>query len=238
MKNVAHLTSTGGQELYLEPSALQREFYPFFERSVDRIRAGLFDAIVIDGQPGSGKTQFSTGLSRLLNSEGIPFSRVGTDDDTLPRNERGSREVFDYHPGEVVEEALRTRCLGGGDLSFDRYSNKTGKQDEPTTIHIHSPNDGVLLVEGVRSIEHVQRFVGTLREDVESRILYVLLDEPSAVANRRRMERDIRIKGLSEEEAMSRVRDQEHSIKAYYKDLEKELRPMNQRVISRNHLSQ
>ncbi len=225
MKNVAHLISQGRQELWLPPRALQQEFHPFFEQTVERMRGKLIDTVVIDGRPGAGKTQFSVGLSRFFDEAGVPFSKVSTDDDTLPRAERNGHELIDFHPGGVVREALSVRHGGGGLMSYDRYSGKSGKIDDPTQVEIHRPGEGVLLVEGVRSIEHVQQAVGSLRSEVESRVLYVLLDEPAAIANKRRAQRDVQIKGLSEEEAHRRLKTQERMIKAYYGDLERELRP-------------
>jgi len=236
MRHVARLTSEGNQYLWLPPKALQKEFYPFFEHVVARMRAGLTDTVVVDGRPGAGKTQFSIGLSRFFDEQGIPFARVSTDDDTIPRDERNGKELFEFHPGEVVTEAIKARCKGGATLSFDRYNNATGRRDLPTRRVIPATENGALLVEGVSSIEHVRHFMSHLRSETEDRILYVLLDEPSAVANRRRIERDINVKEFPLKEASRRVRVQESSIVAYYDDLIKDFRKISHSTICRGDI--
>ncbi|MDH5596591.1 MAG: hypothetical protein OEY44_00680 [Candidatus Peregrinibacteria bacterium] len=194
-----------------------------FELTVGRIRAGLIDTVVIDGQPGAGKTQFSIGFSELLRQSDIPFLRVGTDDDCLPRSERGDLELTDYHPGALLKEAVSARHLGGGSIHYDRYRSSTGEADDPTRLHVPEAGGGILLIEGVRAIEHTRQALGQLTLENQARAQYILLNETSDVASQRRIQRDIQVKGLPYHEAARRVFEQQRSINSYYSDLSRDL---------------
>ncbi len=182
--------------------------------------------IAIDGPPGSGKTTFADCITYQLKDRGVQYEIVSTDDDVLPRHSRKDLEVVEYHPGELAKEAVlahfNARFSNGTSFSAPVYSSKTGEHSDQKSFNI--PNQkGVLLVEGLRSIEYVLEVLGP-RVNTLDQILLVLMDSAFEQSEVRRLHRDTTQKGLSPEEVATRILTQRSTLLNYFIYLRKALR--------------
>lgn len=192
---------------------------------VPQLLSELPHIIAIDGPPGSGKTTMTEKLAAVLQAKGIPYEIVSTDHDVLPRDARAGKEIVDYHPGEIVRSAIDVHLdphfKNGTSFSTPVYRTSSGKHDGEKTFHI--PNQrGVLLVEGVRSIEHLLSVYGTRIQTLE-RILLILMSGSHEQYEHRRLQRDITQKGLSREEVQRRIETQRTTLADYYAELQRDL---------------
>lgn len=185
--------------------------------------------VVLDGQPGIGKTTLAKGLSYGLNGD-VRHALVGMDMDVLSRKERGDKEIVMCHPGEIVREAVRRHLGQGGELDAMVHSSLTGTRDIERKLIVPGVNNGILIVEGVGAILAVREELGRLGVGL-NRVVEVLLTGPQESIEARRQERDIQSKGLPEAEAERRVRDQRATLEAFYRDLSEEMKSTRGREV-------
>lgn len=190
---------------------------------VQEIRRKYLHTVVIEGPPGVGKTTLMNHLKKQMHALGISHDNVSTDDDVIPREEREGKEIFDFHPGAVLQEALALKKFGGGIMKYYKYNSETGRQDIPVSSRVKASNDAVMLVEGIRAMEYTLACYRTLRTDISQRLLLVLLKKPNEVIEKQRAMRDQVIKGLSLDEINRRISSQRGALVDYYNDLEKKL---------------
>lgn len=193
---------------------------------VDRSRSGLIDTVVVEGRPGAGKTDLTDSLCTGLFRRSLAHRRVGMDEEVIPRSQRDGKEIVQYHPGDLIREVLSARRKGA-QLDYQRYNSATGESDLPTKLIVPPADSALLVIEGITSTETVRQFVGNFRSEISDRILYIILKEDPRVANWRREKRDIEEKGLPPDFVRQRIRSQEGSIQAYYRDLMGDLFSLN-----------
>lgn len=190
---------------------------------MDAYRNGM-QIVAIDGRPGIGKTSVANRVKKVFEGQGISIAMVSTDDDVKPRDERDGLSIMDFHPGRIVKKALRRRLYDSIDpLEFDEliYRTASGKIDMPH--HYKIPGQGgVLIVEGLRSIEYALKIGARKGGDLHA-VLPIYLDAPSYVVNGRRFARDVMQKGLPIGEVQQRIDTQESTLAGYGNDIIREL---------------
>jgi len=168
--------------------------------------------IAIDGAPGTGKSTLSETLQRIIETNRIQTGLVETDLDCLPWTERPlDSTLMDWHSDTISKETIKHP---GADFQYTGYDTVT--HEKTKTRQIRSPKNGVLIIEGLHSIEYA-------RQHTNDAIIAIILDISNELREIRRAERNVKQGRWKPEEVESRTKAQRSSAVDYYKDLTQEL---------------
>ncbi len=200
--------------------------------------------IAIDAPPGAGKSSISRTLSRALEAKGVQQVRirkdfdhgaildgaVGSDLDLPLRSVRRCRAHDgirwpDYHHGKLIHKAARMQFLNskGSPLWTDIEFYNNGAF-HPARLSVPGDGNGILIAEGVRSIEALIDEVSGYRTSILNDIMLVMINHSHELIEQRRRKRDLEVKGLSLEEVNWRVDAQRDAVANYYGDLNRGFR--------------
>ncbi len=189
---------------------LARDELSCIRKIVGEIVRSKVRVVALEGDPGVGKTTMVELIKAELSAMGIPVSTVSTDKDLRRREGRAGRQIVDFHNGRIERELIQVQfnqnLPNGGAFDANHYNGKTGERDRVSRFD--APGEGVLLVEGFTSSHTLLTEVARMHGSIRGRVLCVFLDRHKGAAERQRAWRDMKEKGLSEEEALGRIREQ------------------------------
>lgn len=168
--------------------------------------------VAIDGAPGTGKSVLASQLKRVIEGEGISTGIVETDLDCLPWEERPpSSSLMEWHSETLSKEIIKNP---GAEFEYTGYDPVSHRRTK--TSQLYSPKNGVLIVEGLHSIEFAQKFTN-------QRVTALIFQISNELRESRRAERNVMQGRWKPEEVESRTAAQRDSACVYYSDLSKEL---------------
>jgi len=167
--------------------------------------------VAIDGAPGTGKSVLAEKLRKIISSAGIQANTVETDLDCLPWSERPHNStLMDWHSDTVSKEVVN---YPGAHFTYTGYDTVTHERTK--TSQIVTPRNGVLLLEGLHSVEFAQ-------EQTNQPIVAIIFQISNELREIRRAERNIRQGRWKPSEVESRTASQRSSAVDFYRDLEKD----------------
>lgn len=168
--------------------------------------------IAIDGPPGTGKSTLAAKLKTIIEENRIQVGIVATDLDCLPWAERpASTSSMDWHNDTLSKETILNP---GANLLYTGYDPVTHKRTN--TQLIDTPKNGILILEGLHSIEYARKYSN-------KPIAAIVFQISNELREIHRAERNVRHKRWKKEEVKSRTEAQRSSTVTYYQDLAKEL---------------
>lgn len=176
----------------------------------EEIRHGASDRLVValDGAPGVGKSTLAEMLQEIIRQSRVEVGLIETDLDCLPWAERPSNSgLMDWHDDTLVKEALAYPNARFSYTGYDPVSH-----DRTKSVDVFSPDRGVIIVEGLHSIE----FACQLSDRPIVAIPFQISNELREI---RRMERNINQGRWKAEEADERTESQRGPAIDYYSDL-------------------
>jgi len=175
--------------------------------------------ITIDGAPGTGKSILANKIQKIINADGIEAGIVETDLDCLPWNERPTdSSLMDWHNDTISKETI---IHPGANLSYTGYNTVTHEKN--VTKRIFSPKNGVLILEGLHSIEYA-------RQHTNDTIVAILFRVSNELREINRAERNVRQGRWKASEVASRTKAQRNSAVTYYGDISREIAQTNYNI--------
>lgn len=172
--------------------------------------------VAIDGAPGTGKSILADIIQKIIYADGIPAGIVETDLDCLPWNERpADSSLMDWHNDTISKEAI---IHPGANLSYTGYDTVTHEKN--ITKRIFSPRNGILILEGLHSIEYA-------RQHTNNAIVAILFRVSNELREINRAQRNIRQGRWKASEVASRTKAQRNSAVSYYGDISWEIAQTN-----------
>ncbi len=172
--------------------------------------------VAIDGAPGTGKSILADKIQKIINADNIAAGIVETDLDCLPWNERPTdSSLMDWHNDTISKEAI---IHPGANLLYTGYDTVTHKRN--VTKRIISPKKGILILEGLHSIEYA-------RQHTNDAIVAILFQVSNELREINRAERNVRQRRWKASEVESRTKAQRNSAVTYYGDISREIAQTN-----------
>jgi phosphoribulokinase len=173
------------------PDLKNREAFELVARAIERYQTDLPFVIGITGAGGAGKTTFGKNIETYYGSKNC--ESIDLDDYLLSREERGRLEVTGYNPLANKLALARRNILDlkkGKPARKPRYNHANGKILSDETLMPRR----LIIIEGVTTL---------YKELSDLNDLSFFLDATKETQIKSRLERDVRTRGYTREEALA-----------------------------------